>query len=127
MAALGTFEVFGARPFAAMSEQFLTVGADARSLTASLQETAASLRTNATDGAAVAGNLRTLATQLDELGAGLGEPAGDGTTPGPGAGRGAAAALAVARLLLLGILAWLAVAAIGSAWLGWRLFRGVTA
>lgn len=128
LAALGTFEVFGARPFAAMSEQFLSVGADARSLTTSLQTTATSLRTNATDSSAVAGNLRTLAGRLRDLEGSLGVPGGASvTTAGTRATQRAAAALGLARMLLLGILAWLAVPASACAWLGWRLFRGAPA
>jgi hypothetical protein len=126
LAALGTFEIFGARPFAALSERFLSVGANARSLTTSLQATAASLHTNSSDSAAVALNLRTLAGQLQHLAASLGAPQGGGTTAQAAAAQSATTAIGVARLLLLGILAWLAVPAVATAWIGWRLLRSAT-
>lgn len=127
LAALGTFEVLGARPFAGMSQRFVSVGADARSLTTSLQATATSLQTNAGDSAAVAGNLRSLAAQLRSLEASVAGPGGGTTASDRAATQGAAAAVGFARLLLLGILAWLAVPAIASAWLGWRLYRSAPA
>lgn len=124
LASLGAFEVLGARPFAGLSESFRSVGADARVLTTSLRTTAASMRTNAGDSAAVATDLRLLATQLEALTASIG-----GATDSTGAGAthdaaaSAAASIGLARLVLLGLLAWLAVPAIASAWLGWRMLR----
>jgi hypothetical protein len=74
------------------------------------------MRTNVGDSAAVAADLQSLAGQLDQLRASL-EGAGAGTVP--------AATLPVdaARLVLVGLLAWFAVPAIASLWLGWRLLR----
>ena len=73
-------------------------------------------RTNVADTAAVAANLRTLAIQLDALEASLGAP--DGGSLGS-----ATAALNAARIVLVGLLAWLAVPAVLATWLGWRLTR----
>ena len=116
LAALSSFEVFGSRPFAGLAGEFTQVGGDARALSTDLTSTAAALRTNVADTAAVAADLRSLALQLDELEASLG--AFDG------AGLGSAtAALNAARIVLVGLLAWLAVPAVLCTWLGWRLTR----
>ncbi|HKQ17112.1 MAG TPA: hypothetical protein VJS87_01110, partial [Solirubrobacterales bacterium] len=64
LASLSTFEVFGTRPFAGLGDEFGQVGTAARTLSADLLSTASALRTNATDTAAVAANLRTLAERL---------------------------------------------------------------
>lgn len=115
LASLGSFEVFGARPFGEVAGQFRAVGAEARTLSVDLTSTAASMRTNVADSAAVAEDLRTLSTHLDELEATLAD----------GSGSAASSSLPVnaARLVLLGLLAWFAVPALLSTWLGWRLFR----
>lgn len=130
LAALGSFDLFGARPFAGLSAEFAAVGADARLLATDLRTVAASMRTNASDAAAVAANLRALAAQLETLLVSLeGTPAaGPGASPSPSGGAGAstsglAAQLALAKLVVLGLLAWLAVPAIASTWFGWRLLR----
>lgn len=115
LASLSSFEIFGSRPFAGLAGEFTQVGADARTLSTDLTSTAAALRTNVADTFAVAADLRTLATQLDELESSLG--ARDGA-----AGLGSAsAALNAARIVLVGLLAWLAVPAVLCTWLGWRL------
>ena len=92
--------------------EFTQVGADARALSIYLTLNRAALRTNVADTAAVAADLRTLATQLDELEASL------GTADGGGLGS-ATAALNAARIVLVGLLAWLAVPAVICTWLGW--------
>lgn len=117
LASLGSFEIFGSRPFAGLAGEFTAVGADARALSSDLTDTAAALRTNVADTAAVAADLRTLATQLEELEESLAAP--DGGSLGS-----AAAALNAARIVLVALLAWLAVPAVVSTWLGWRLTRG---
>lgn len=116
LAGLSSFEIFGARPFAGLAGEFTQVGADARALSTDLVATAAALRTNVADATAVATELRTLATQLHALEATLG--AADGGSLGS-----AAAALNAARIVLLGLLVWLAVPAVLCTWLGWRLTR----
>lgn len=116
LASLSSFEILGSRPFAGLAGEFSQVGADARALSTDLTSTAAALRTNVADTAAVAADLRTLATQLDELESSL--TASDGGSLGS-----ASAALNAARIVLVGLLAWLAVPAVLSTWLGWRLSR----
>jgi hypothetical protein len=116
LAALGSFEVFGARPFASLADEFGQVSSDAVALSTDLGTTAGALRTNVTDATAVAADLRALAAQLQQLGTSLG--ASDGTTLG-----GAAVAVNTARILLVGVLLWLAVPAVVCTWLGWRLLR----
>jgi hypothetical protein len=114
LAALGSFEVFGARPFAGLADEFARVGTDARALSGDLLATAGALRTNVVDTASVAADLRTLSTRLDALETSLGASAG--------AGLGSATvALNAARIVLLGLLVWLAVPAVLATWLGWRL------
>lgn len=115
LASLGSFELFGARPFASMSAQFTAVAADSRALSVDLAATAGSLRANVSDGEAVAADLRSLALQLDRLETSLG---------GPPTGSTAASAslpIATARIVLLGLLAWMAAPALACLWLGWSL------
>jgi hypothetical protein len=116
LASLSSFEIFGSRPFAGLAGEFTQVGVDARALSTDLTSTAAALRTNVADTTAVAADLRTLATQLDELESSL------GTSDAAGLGS-ATAALNAARIVLVGLLVWLAVPAVLCTWLGWRLFR----
>ena len=121
LVALGSFEVFGTRPFAGLSEQFGAVGSDARALAADLRTAAESMRTNAADAASVAGNLRALATQLETLVASLDSGTGAGSVGGLTSS--ATAQLGLARLVLIGLLAWLAVPAVASAVVGWRMVK----
>lgn len=117
LASLGSFDILGSHPFGQLSTQFAGVASDARSLSGDLTSAAARMRTNVADSAAVAADLQALAGQLDQLRASLDEGAGAGTIP--------AATLPVdaARLVLVGLLAWFAVPAVASLWLGWRLLR----
>jgi len=115
MAGLGSFEVFGTRPFAGVASQFSDVATQSRTLSSELTATADALSTNVADSAAVAADLRDLADRLRQLEAGTG---GAG-----GADAGSSLPIGAARLVLLGLLAWLAVPAIVSTWLGWRLAR----
>jgi hypothetical protein len=130
LATLGSFEIFGARPFAGLSTEFSEVGVDARALATDLGTVSASLRINATDAASVAANLNALATQLEALAASVGAPAAPvpGASPGPALDPAVTESrlglqLTFARVLVMGLLAWLAVPAIASTWLGWRLLR----
>jgi hypothetical protein len=131
LAALGSFDILGARPFAAISGQFSQVAADSRTLSADLARTAAAMETNITDSAAVATDLRALADQLDELetslgaaGTAPGTPTTPGTTP---AAANASLPIDVAKVVLVGLLLWFAVPAIVSIWIGWRWYRPVCA
>jgi hypothetical protein len=121
LAALGEFEVFGARPFASLSGQFTDVATQSRTLSTSLTDAATAMATNVTDSAAVAADLRVLAGQLEDLEASLGG-SGDGGTATPAADD-ASLPIDAARFVLVGLLAWLAVPAVASIWLGWRWSR----
>lgn len=130
LAALGSFELFGARPFAGLSAEFAAVGTDARLLAIDLRTVAESMRTNAGDAASVAGNLSALAAQLEALAVSLEGPSTTGPRASavPGAAATAAAStlatqLGLARIIVLGLLLWLAVPAIASTGVGWRLLR----
>jgi hypothetical protein len=115
LAALGSFDILGNHPFGQLSSQFSGVASDARTLSTDLTSAAARMRTNVADSAAVATDLQALADQLDHLRASL----GDGT----GAAQSAVVSVDAARLVLLGLLAWFAVPAFASLWLGWRLLK----
>ena len=121
LASLGSFEVLGSRPFGQVAGQFTTVAGDARALSIDLTSAAARMRANVADSEAVATDLRSLADQLDRLRASL----GDTTASASGGGAPSSASLPVdaARFVLLGLLAWFAVPAVVSLWLGWRLLR----
>lgn len=111
MNALASLNVFGARPFAAAAGSFADLATRSRALSASLSATADSLSADISDSAAVAADLDRLADQLDTL-------RRDAAAPAPidlGSGIG------LLRLVLLGLLAWLAVPALASLWLGRRL------
>lgn len=120
LAALGSFDILGARPFAAISGQFSQVAAESRTLSADLARTAAAMNTNITDSTAVAADLRALADQLDELETSLG--GSSGTAPGAG---NASLPIALAQAVLIGLLAWFAVPAAASLWIGLRWYRPV--
>ena len=117
LAALGSVDLFGTRPFAALSQDFAAVGADARALATDLRTAAESMRTNAADAATVAGNLRSLASQLETLVSSLDSGSVVGMTSN------ASAQLGLARLVLIGLLAWLAVPALASTVVGWRMIK----
>jgi hypothetical protein len=118
LAALGTFEILGARPFATLSGQFTDVAAQSRTLSADLAMTAGAMQTNIADSTAVAEDLRALAAQLDTLEASLGS-GGDGGIPSTNAGL----PIAAAQVVLVGLLLWLAVPAIAAISLGLRWRR----
>ncbi|HEX3264448.1 MAG TPA: hypothetical protein VHR16_02160 [Candidatus Limnocylindrales bacterium] len=118
LAALGSFEILGARPFAGLSGQFSQVATESRTLSADLARSADAMDTNITDSAAVAADLRTLADQLAELETSLGAPP-EGS---PGAGN-PTLPVDLAKLVLVGLLLWFAVPALVSIWIGWRWYR----
>ena len=116
MAGLGSFDIFGTRPFAGVSSQFSDVAAQSRALSADLTSTADALATNVADSQAVAADLHSLADRLSKLEAELQASGAVTTSSGP--------PILAAELLVLALLAWLSVPAIASLWLGWRLRRG---
>jgi hypothetical protein len=119
LVSLGSFDILGARPFAGLSGQFIQVATESRTLSTDLSATAASMDTNITDTTAVAADLRTLADQLSTLNASLGASP-DGTVPSAGS---ASLPIDLAKLVLIGLLLWLAVPAIAALWIGWRWYR----
>lgn len=115
LASLGSFAILGARPFESVAGQFASVAVEARQLSTDLTTTADAMATNITDSQAVAGQLELLATQLEELEASLattGPPSASSDLP-----------LTAATIVLLGLLAWFAIFALASIWLGGRLIR----
>ncbi|MEA2674124.1 MAG: hypothetical protein QOI92_1316 [Chloroflexota bacterium] len=119
LAALGSFDILGSHPFGQVSSQFAGVASDARTLSTNLSSAAARMRTNVADSAAVATDLQSLAGQLDQLRASLDESA----SAEVGAVPAATLPIDAARIVLIGLLAWFAVPAIASLWLGSRLLR----
>lgn len=116
MAGLGSLEIFGTRPFAAAASQFSDVAIQSRALSADLRSTADALTTNLADSQAIAADLRTLATRLDQIEASMGSGAASG-------GSSTNTPIGLAMLLLIGLLAWFSIPAIASIWLGGRLLR----
>jgi hypothetical protein len=130
LAALGSFDLLGTRPFAQISSQFASVAVEARTLSGDLQAAAISMDTNIGDSAAVAEDLQALADQLEVLEASLGggPAAVPGSSPSPSGAAGVPATsaslpIAAARFVLMGLLAWLAIPAVASIVLGWRWSR----
>jgi hypothetical protein len=119
LAALGSVDILGAKPFASSASQFAAAASDARALSADLTTTASSMQANVRDSTTVANDLRSLSVELDQLQSTLGA----GPTDAGSALPGPSVAIEAARLVLIGLLAWMAVPAIASLWLGWRLRR----
>jgi hypothetical protein len=119
LASLGSFDILGARPFASLSGQFTQVATESRTLSTDLSTAAAAMDSNITDSEGVAGDLRTLADQLSELDTSLGASP-DG--PAPNAA-GASLPIDLAKVVLVGLLLWLAVPAIAALSIGWRWYR----
>jgi hypothetical protein len=118
LASAATVEFLGTRPFGQLEGQFTAVASDARALSSDLTSTGAALSTNIEDSRAVATNLRVLASQLDALEVSLG-----GTPGAPAAVAAASLPIDAARLVLAGLLVWLAIPALASTWLGARYVR----
>jgi ABC-type transporter Mla subunit MlaD len=115
MAGLGSFEILGSRPFAGITSQFNDTATQSRALSTDLGTTADALATNVADSQAVSADLRSLADRLTQLQASIGGAGGAGST--------SSLPIALARLVLLGLLAWFSIPAIVSTWLGSRLIR----
>jgi hypothetical protein len=116
LAELGTFSVLGAQPFESVAVQFAVAASDARAVSQNLTDMADSMTTNVADSQAVAADLERLAEQLDTLESGL---ATTSTTSLASLG----IAVDAARLVLVGLLLWLAVPAAASIWVGARLVQ----
>lgn len=127
LASLGSFELFGLRPFSQVSGQFTGVAGEARTLSTELQAAAAAMDTNIADSAAVAADLRALADQLRTLEQSVGGQAspapGASASPGGVPATPSSLPITAAGFVLMGLLLWLAVPAVASIWLGWRWSR----
>jgi cobalamin biosynthesis Mg chelatase CobN len=115
MARLGSFEIFGSRPFAGLTSQFSDTASQSRALSTDLSSTADALATNVADSQAVAADLQSLADRLEQL-----ETSAGGSSSG---GTSASLPIGLAKVVLLGLLVWFAIPAIASTWLGWRLLQ----
>jgi hypothetical protein len=114
LAGLGSVDILGTRPFAGVTSQFTDVAAQSRALSADLASTAAALTTNVADSQSVAGDLQSLADRLRQL---------ESTVQASGGGGSSTLPIAAAEIVLLGLLAWFAVVAIGAIWLGLQIIR----
>jgi hypothetical protein len=124
---LGSFEIFGTRPFGALSGEFALVAGEARLLATNLGTTAASLDANVADSATVAASLRTLADQLERLrdsvgGTGAGSGAGGATDAPVSDPASVGTLLRIALAVIMALIAWLAIPAIAAIEIGrrWR-------
>lgn len=122
MARAAEVDVFGVRPFSGLVDDLSAVAASSRTLATDLDATAGALDANVADSRAVADDLGALADELARLRAGLDATAAAGGATASGADLPTLVGLA--RIVLLGLLAWLAVPAVLAVWLGWRFRRG---
>ena len=116
MSQAASFQVFGTQPFGAAAASLGQVAASSRKLSGDLHTTATTISANVTDSAGVAADLRDLAGQLEAIGRSA-NAAGSASTL-------SATALDFGRVVLLGLLAWLAIPGLVALWLGIRLWRG---
>jgi hypothetical protein len=115
IAGLGSFDIFGTKPFAGVSSGFTNLATQSRALSTDLTSTADALTTNVADSQSVASDLRSLSDRLRQL---------ETTVQGSGGiGGSTTLPIALAQLVLLALLAWISVPAIASIWLGRRLVR----
>jgi hypothetical protein len=111
------FSILGQRPLAGAARQFGAFAEEVRVLGVSVDQLSASLETNAGDTAALAADIERLSGQVDGIAERI--ASFDRTSE--------LVDLLVAGSFLLGLLvAWLAVAAGFTAWVGWRLRRSAT-
>jgi hypothetical protein len=116
MSRAASFQVFGTQPFGAAAASLAQVAASSRTLSGDLHTTATSIASNVTDSAGVAADLRDLARQLTAIGASA-KASGSASTL-------SATALDFGRVVLLGLLAWLAIPAAVALWLGVQVSGG---
>jgi hypothetical protein len=119
MASAAQVSVLGIQPFASLSGELSSVADRSRALATDLDATAATLDTNVADSQQAAADLGSLADELAALNAELERNSAATSDPS-----GIAASLGLARIVLLGLLLWLAVPAVAATWLGWRWRRG---
>lgn len=107
LAASLRISILGSQPFAGPADDFERVAAQAGRVAADLEIAASSVRLGAGDVAALADQLATLRDEVRQIRGGLDEPFDEGPW----------------RLLAAVILAWLAVPALVSLWVGLRWWR----
>jgi hypothetical protein len=106
--------ILGAQPFSSAANGVRTVGEKSKVFAQDATELAVALDTNATDATAMADQVRTAKTQVSELAASI--VAFDRIDQIVG--------LLIGGIVLGGLLTvWVGLAAVGCAWLGWRLRR----
>jgi hypothetical protein len=110
---------FGSQQFGAIGDEFARVADQSAKLSGDLRETASVLDANVGDAGTSATDLGRLATELRTLDQSLRASPTAAVEP-------IRTALDVTRIVLLGLLAWLAAPAIAALWLGWRLLRPAT-
>ena len=113
LATASSVSVLGSHPFADLGDRFATVAARSRTLSTSLESLAATMDRDVTDIATVRASMSALRTEVSGLREMLAGPAVDGQL----------GALGTARLILVGLLLWLAVPAAVSLVAGWFLLR----
>ncbi|HYN70135.1 MAG TPA: hypothetical protein VEX41_07990 [Candidatus Eisenbacteria bacterium] len=116
MAQAASIQVFGTQPFGAAAASLAQVASSSRLLSGDLHTAAITITTNVSDSAGVAADLRDLARQLERV--------GDNASAAGSAATLTATALDLGRVVLVGLLAWLAIPAVVALWLGVRLWRG---
>ena len=121
MATAAQIDVFGLQPFAGLADDLASVASRSRTLATNLETTAAALDANVLDSQATAADLRTLVVELEAMRSQLGTTQTGGD---PAAGGGSEGMIALARIVLLGLLAWLAVPALLAIRIGWGWRRG---
>lgn len=110
-------EILGTQPFGSAAEQFRAVADRSTALSKDMRRTSDTLDTNVTGATTASADLAQLAVQLRSLRDGLGPPGSDDPVVP------ARTAVDATRIVLLGLLAWLAIPAIAAMWLGWRWLR----
>jgi len=119
MSSAAQLSILGTQPFGALSQQLSAVAARSRGLATDLTAAADAIAANVTDSAAAAGRLHDLSAQIARL---ADELAGAGPATSAG-GPSLATEIALLRTILIGLLLWLAAAALAAIWLGRRLRR----
>lgn len=118
LATASTISIFGAQPFAALGGTFSAVAGQASSMSTSLETTAQSLVVNATDLSHVTTDLTAIQADVDELQRQL-----SAVTIGTADISGTSRALDATRIVLGGLLGWLAVQAVIAIAAGFALAR----